>query len=299
MKIFAGSSNQLIAQKIAEKLGVQLGEVEIGTFPNGEKRVWIKESVKGENVVLVQSFSRPVDEYIVEFLLLADALERAGARHISVVIPWLGYSLQDKVFREGEPIAAKVIANLVSNAHVKRVFLLDLHNSSTPAFFSIPTQHSTALQLFVDYIKQNFSLENTVAASPDFGGLKRARAFAELLGLDLMNIDKNRDLKTGEIIGMGLNGEVEGKSVFIFDDIVNSGGTIISAADLLKRNGAKEVHFFATHGIFAKGFEAVINSAVDSVVLTNSITQNISHPKIKILDASGIFADELNTWAKS
>ncbi len=299
MKIFSGSSNQLIAQQIAKQLGSELGEVEISSFANGEKRIWIKESVKGENVVIVQSFSHPADEYLIEFLLLADALERAGARHINVVIPWLGYSLQDKIFREGEPIAAKVIANLISNAHAKRVFLLDLHNSSTPAFFSIPTQHSSAMNLFADYFKSTFDMKNFIVASPDFGGLKRARGFAEKLGLHLINIDKNRDLKSGEITGMGVNGEVAGKSIVIFDDIINSGSTIISAAELLKKNGAQEVHFFATHGIFAKGYDAVVNSKVDSVVVTNSIDQKIQHPKIKVLDASSIFAEALQTWAKS
>ncbi len=299
MKIFSGSSNQEIAQKMAEKLGLKLGTVDISTFANGEKRIWVKESVKGENVILVQSFSNPTDEHIIEFLLLSDALERAGARHINVVIPWLGYSLQDKVFREGEPIAAKVIANLVSNTYVKRVFLLDLHNSSTPGFFSISCQHLSAMDLFIDYIKQNYDLKNFVAASPDFGGLKRAHAFSESLGIDLVNIDKHRDLHTGEVEPVGLNGEVNGKSVLIYDDIINSGSTVTSAAKFLKENGAKEVHFFSTHGIFAKGYDAIVNSEIDSVVVTNSIHQDINNPKIKVLDASGIFADALQIWAKS
>ncbi len=299
MKIFSGSSNQDLAKKMADKLGIPMGKVEIGTFANGEKRIWVNESVKGENIILVQSFSNPADEHIIEFLLLSDALERAGARHINVVIPWLGYSLQDKIFREGEPIAAKVIANLVSNTYVKRVFLLDLHNSSTPGFFSISTQHLSAMDLFVNHIKSNFDLKNHVAASPDFGGLKRAHTFSEALGIDLVNIDKHRDLHTGEVEAVGINGEVAGKSVLIFDDIINSGSTVISGAKFLKENGAKEVHFFSTHGIFAKGFEAIIDSDIDSVVITNSIHQNINHPKIKVLDASGIFADALQIWAKS
>lgn len=298
MKIFSGSSNAELAQSIAQQMGCPMGSVELNTFANGERRVWVKESVKGENVVLVQSFSNPADEQIMEFLLLADALERAGARHINAVIPWLGYSLQDKVFRDGEPIAAKVIANLVSSTRTKRVFLLDLHNSAIPGFFSISSQHLSAMQFFADHAKKAFDLQNFVVASPDFGGLKRAHQFSELLDLPLVNIDKNRDVHTGEVSAVGLNGEVGGKSVLIFDDVINSGSTIISASKFLKENGAKEVHFLATHGIFAKGFEAVENSQVDSVIVTNSIKQVGTSSKIQVNDVGSLFAEAIQVWAK-
>jgi ribose-phosphate pyrophosphokinase len=258
MKIIAGSSNPDVAHKIAKHLQLPLVNTEITYFANGEKRVWVKESLKGQNVVLIQSFSHPVDEHLMELLLLADACERAGARNINAVIPWLGYSLQDKVFRDGEPIAAKVVANLISGAHIKRAFLLDLHNSSTPGFFDIPTQHLSASDVFSKYIHQHFSAENMIVASPDFGGLKRARMFAEKLGAPLVNIDKHRDLHTGEVESKSVNGEVEGKDIIIFDDIINSGSTIVSASELLKAQGAKSVHFCATHGIFANGVERVV-----------------------------------------
>jgi ribose-phosphate pyrophosphokinase len=296
MKIISGSSNVQLASSIARHLELDLVEVEIGRFANGEKRVWIKEEIKGHNIILVQSFSEPTDEHIVEFLLLADALERSGARHVNLVIPWMGYSLQDKVFRDGEPIAAKVIANLVSNAYVKRAFLLDLHNSSTPGFFSLPTQHLSAMPIFLDYAKKTFEMANTVVASPDFGGLKRARTFAERLGVELTNIDKHRNLHTGEVKAMGLHGDVEGKIVLIFDDLINSGSTVVSAAQILKDNGAKEVHFFASHGIFANnGHQRVENSLIDSVVVTNSIAQD-STQKLKVLDIGQTFADALSAW---
>jgi len=299
MKIFSGSSNRPLAAGIAKQLGLQLGDVEIDYFTNGEKRIWVKESVKGENIILLQSFSQHTDEHIIEFLLLSDALERAGARHINVVIPWMGYSLQDKVFREGEPIAAKVVANLVSNTYVKRIFLLDLHNSSTPGFFSLPTQHLSSIELFVEYVKKTFTHDNYVVVSPDFGGLKRARLFAAKLDVDLIKVDKYRDLNSGNITEMELNGEVKGKIVLIFDDVINSGGTIVSAAKLLKEHGAKEVHFFATHGIFAKGYQAVVESEIDSVVISNSIDQKETHAKVKVVDVSPVFADALSIWAKS
>jgi ribose-phosphate pyrophosphokinase len=297
MKIVSGSSNQPLAQAIAKELNLPLVETEISHFANGEKRVWIKDSVKGENIILIQSFSEPTDEHIIEFLLFTDALERAGARHVNLVLPWMGYSRQDKVFRDGEPIAAKVIANLVSNSYVQRVFLLDLHNSSTPGFFSIPTQHLTALPLFVDYVKANFDLTNYVVASPDFGGLKRAQVFAGQLGLELVNIDKHRDLHSGKIKTMGLQGEVRGRSILIFDDMISTGSTVVNAAELLKREGADEVHFFSTHGIFAQnGAQNIEESPVTSVVVTNSIVQTESSSKIKVIDCSPLFAGALSIW---
>lgn len=298
MKLISGSSTPELAQHIAQKLGIEMVEVEITEFANHEKRVWIKDSVKGENVILVQSFSNPVDEEIMEFLLLADALERGEARHVNAVIPWLGYSLQDKVFRPGEPIAAKVVADLVSNSYIKRAFLLDLHNSSTPGFFSIPTQHLSAMNLFVEHIKNTLPLDKAVVASPDFGGLKRARVFAEQLGLELVNIDKHRDLKSGAVSAMGLNGEVAGKTVILFDDVINTGSTVTSATDLLKENNAAAVHFCATHGLFAEdGLARIEASSIDSVVITNSIPHKIHSDKIKVLDVSQLFADALSTWA--
>jgi ribose-phosphate pyrophosphokinase len=298
MKIVSGSSNMELAQRIAQKLDLSVADVEITKFSNGEKRVFVKESVRGENVILVQSFSDPTDEHVIEFLLLADAVERSGARHVNLVLPWMGYSLQDKVFREGEPIAAKVIANLVSNAYVKRTFLLDLHNSSTPGFFSIPTQHLSALDLFVDYAKKTFDLRHFVVASPDFGGLKRARVFANRLGIDLVNIDKHRDLNTGETSAYGVHGEVNGKSVLLFDDIISTGSTVVTAANVLKKEGAREVHFCATHGLFAQnGIERIENSIVDSVIVSNSIHQTVGSHKVVVIDTSEVFAEALRIWA--
>jgi ribose-phosphate pyrophosphokinase len=299
MKVISGSSNKPLAAKMADLMGLHLVDVELSQFANGEKRVWIKEPVKGSNIILIQSFSSPTNDHIMEFLLLVDALERMGARHVNLVMPWMGYSLQDKVFREGEPIAAKVIADLVCNSYVKRVFLLELHNSSTPGFFSIPTQHLTALQLFADYAKKTFDLSQAVVASPDFGGLKKARQLAEKLDLDLINIDKHRNLRTGEVTAMGLSGDAEGKTVLIFDDVINSGSTVVSAAEVLKKHGAKEVHFMATHGpLVPSAFEKIENSEVDTVVVTNSMLHDESTKKVKTIDIAPLFATELETWRR-
>ncbi len=297
MKIVSGSSNQDLAQKMAKQLKIDLVNIEISKFPNGEKRIWIKEEVRGENIIFVQSLSDPTDERIIEFLLISDALERAGARHVNAVIPWMGYSIQDKVFREGEPLAAKVIASLISHGYIKRVFLLDLHNSSIPGFYSIPTHHLSAIQLFIDHVKKNMNLKECIVASPDFGGLKRARVFATDLGLELTNIDKFRDLHTGKVEAKGVHGDVEGKEVLVFDDFINSGSTVESCAEILKKSGAKAVHFFATHGIFANnGQERVQNSMIDTVIVTNSIPQKVEVSKLKVIDVSSIFANALAAW---
>lgn len=297
MKLLSGSSNPTLGSSIARSLKVAEIKLELSTFANGEKRVWITDSVQGENVILVQSFSNPADEHLMETLLIADALERQGARHVNLVIPWMGYSLQDKVFRPGEPIAAKVVANLISHSHIKRVFLFDLHNSSTPGFFSIPSHHLTASELFAQYAKKSIGLENAVIASPDFGGLKRAHVFAEKLNIEIVKLDKHRDIHTGNIIEMGLSGTVSGKKVILLDDVILSGGTAIEAAKLLKDKGASEVHFLATHGIFVDGsLEKIKNSHLDTVVITNSI----AHPKlpenIKQLDSASIFIEALRGW---
>jgi len=298
MKLLSGTSNPALATSIAKSLQIEQVEVEITTFANGEKRVWITDSVKGQNIILVQSFSNPANDNIIEFLLLVDSLQRMGARNVNLVLPWMGYSLQDKVFREGEPIAARVVADLVSQTYIKRAFLLDLHNSSTPGFFSLPTQHLSALELFVTECQKTFNLADSIVASPDFGGIKRARVFAEQLGLELVNIDKHRNLQTGEASVLGLSGDVQGKTVLLFDDVINTGSTVVNVAAYLKAQGAKSVHFLATHGIFAdNGVDRIENSEIDSVVVSNSIPQTTKSAKIRTIDCAPLFADAVSTWA--
>lgn len=299
MKLVSGSSNPQLASSIAESLGIERITIQLAKFGNGEKRIWIQDDrkIRGENIVLVQSFSHPTDESIMEFLLITDALERLGARHINLVLPWMGYSLQDKMFRPGEPIAAKVVANLVSNAYIKRCFLLDLHNTSTPGFFSLPTEHLSAIDVFVKHAQDSYDLEDAVVASPDFGGLKRARVFANKLGLNLVNIDKHRDVHTGKVTAMGLHGNVFGRTVLIFDDSILSGGTVVEAASILKENKAKKVVFLATHGLFVgKAHSKLQDSQVDEVIITNSIHQAQKFDKLHVLDVAHLFADSIKDW---
>lgn len=297
MFVISGSSNQQLATELAKELNLKVIPVKIDKFPNGEKKVQIQEDIHGQNVILLQSFSTPADEYIMEFLLLTDALERMGARHINAVLPWMGYSLQDKVFRSGEPLSAKVVADLVSQSYVKRVLLLDLHNQSIPGFFSVPTRQLSALSLFAQYCSASYQPEEIIVASPDFGGLKRAREFANTLGVDLVNIDKQRDLKTGAVTVTGIHGSVEGKTVILFEDCIVAGGTVIETAKILKEKGAKQVHFLATHGIFVKDSQERIQASdVDSVVITNSIEHNHLAAKISKISVAPLFAESLRQW---
>ncbi len=189
MKIFSGLSNQPLAKKIAHQLNVKLGETELSSFPNNECRVWIKEDVNGEDCIIVQSFSYPPDKMIMELLLMADALVRAGAEKIFAVVPWLAYSLQDKVFRSGEPIAAKVVAKMISAIGISRLFTVDLHNDSVVGFFDIPVMHYSGRELFVQYIKNKIN-DQCVVVSPDFGGMKRSRVFAQDLHLEQVLMNK-------------------------------------------------------------------------------------------------------------
>lgn len=309
MHLLSGSANPQLTQEILASLkqfapGSELLACQISKFANDEKRVLITDEhkVRGQKVCLVQSFSTPVDEHIMETLLLVDALERLGAKDLTLIIPWMGYSLQDKVFREGEAIAAKVVANVLSSTFINRIFLLDLHNPSIPGFFSIPTYHLSARQLFVDELQHQRQLTNAVVVSPDFGGLKRARSFAQILDLPLLNIDKSRDFRTGQVTAHALHGgEVAGKNAILFDDVIVSGGTVAESAALLKKEGAAQVTFIATHGIFCNdGLEVIEASPVDQLLISNSIAQSDSRlaglRKTKYLPLGPLFASALADW---
>ncbi len=297
MKLLAGSSCPTIANQLAEILDIPQIDCSISKFSNGEKKVWIKDKLRGINVTLVQSFVDPVDETIIETLLIIDALERMGARRIILAIPWMGYSLQDKVFRKGEPISAKVIATLISDTYVKRVLLMDLHNDSIPAFFDLPTSYLSGLDIFAKYVTDNFDLKQSVIASPDFGGLKRARTFAKKLDLNLINIDKERDLNTGQVKTLDLHGDVENKTAILIDDVIVSGGTLIETASCLKKFGANKVIFIASHGLFTgNAVEKIQKSEVDEVVVTNTIEPQKFPKKFKVLDVASVFAEDLERW---
>ncbi len=296
MILLSGSSNTPLAAAIAASMGVTLAKAELSTFPNGELRVWIQEDVKGKDVALIQSFSDPTDTHIMEFALLSDALVRAGAARIFAVIPWLGYSLQDKVFRTGEPIAAKVVAGIINGLSIDRVLLMSLHNSSIAGFFQMPTSVLSSDGVFVDVVA---ALEGEkVIVSSDFGGLKSASSFAQKCGLPIANIEKRRDLTTGQVSALSLTGDVSGKCAVIFDDIVNGGSTAVEAAKILQKNGAARIIMCATHGLFAGEAAGKIDeSPIDMLYIADTIdcTQKPMH-KRTIVSVADVFAKELNNW---
>lgn len=294
MLIFSGSSHTHFASKLAKQLNANSGDLDIQQFPNGEKRLRILTDANNQDCVIVQSFTKPVDEQIIELVMMADALERSGAKEITAVIPWMGYSLQDKVFREGEPLAARVVADIVSNAYIHRVILVDLHNPSIAGFFSEPTVHLRALKLFVEYAKEHFAIDQAIVVSPDFGGLKVSRLFAEQLGIGLVNVDKHRDLSSGEVSTVGLAGDVRDKICLVYDDVINTGGTVVEVARLLKQQGAREVHFLVTHGLFAgEGLAKMNDEAIDSVVITDSVEHANLPKKVKVISVVELVAGAL------
>lgn len=290
MEFISGSSNPDLAKKIVKLFKKDILEIHIEKFPNGEKRIFVKKPVWGKDVCLVQSFYPLVDEYIIETLLIVDALKRYGAKSIHLIIPWLGYSLQDRAFRDGEPISARVIADMMSRSGASTVFLLDLHNSSIPGFFSIPTYQLSAYPLFVEYMGSKLSHKINILASPDIGGVRRVQNIAEQVNLPFVIIEKKRDIQSGKITTLRVNGDVRNKVIAIFDDGILTGKTLSLSAKLLKENGAKKVYFFATHAIFSSQAETVIeNSKADIVVVSNSVAIKVTSSKIKVVNIASLF----------
>lgn len=298
MILFSGSSNPELAQKLAKEAKITLGKIEVSSFPNKEVRIRVKKEVKGQVCFVLQSFSEPPDRNIIEFCLIVDALVRADAKRVIGIIPWLGYSLQDKVFRTGEPIAARVIANIISSSGVDRVILLDLHNESIAGFFSVPAICLSSKKLFVNFVKKYKLSKNALVVSPDFGGMKKARTFAKSLRLKQININKERDLLTGKVKTHGISNSVKGQKCLIFDDLISTGGTVIEAAKILKKEGASKVVFFATHALLVnKANEKLEKSLVDKVIVTNSVAipQEKKFRKLEILSLASLLAGFLTS----
>lgn len=302
MIILAGQSHPKLAHELANSAQASVVEVQLSTFPNGEKRAHIlhPEQLINQSVVIVQSFSLPVDEHIIETTLIMDAADRAGAKDITLVIPWFGYSLQDKMFVEGMPISARVIANILSaatSATIREVLLIDLHNPSVCGFFSVPTRMISALPAFADHFRTTqTNLHNTVVVAPDFGGLKRAREFADMLQVPLAKIDKVRDYQTGAVTVQTLGGEsVTDRDCIVIDDIVNSGSTVAEVAEALKHAGARSVQFAATHGPLAtQATEHLAHPAIDQVVLGNTVAQDGTLPSnATVISVVPLIAKEL------
>ena len=294
MKIFSGSSNQGLAAKIAKILSLRLGEVELSRFPNGECRVWVTEQYTNSECIVVQSFSNPPDNNIIEFCLIVDALKRMGAKKITAVIPWFGYCIQDKVFRPGEPLTSKVIAKIIQNTGVDKLITVDFHNETILGFFDIPVVHLSATTLFIDYFKKNEVIDLVI--SPDVGALKKATKMAQALNLPIAVINKKRDLSSGKVEIVGVDQKIEGKTVLINDDFTSTGQTLIKAAEFLKNQGVKKIYASLAHHFYAPGLQEKIEaSQLDKLFVTDTIqSQEIKKwKKLEIISIANLLAKEL------
>lgn len=294
MKIFSGTSNKPLAQKVAAALGIELSRLEVFVFPDGEKRIRILDKVLGEDIVIVQSTSNPTDENYMQLFFVLDALKRSGAKSIAAVVPYLGYQRQDHVFREGEAVSIKVIARILEKLGINKLITVDLHSIKIEEAFATPVAHLSALSIFAEEIKRMG--KNTVLASPDMGGIRRIKILSELLGnMSYLTIEKNRDLASGKIIMDKINGQVM-KNVVMVDDMISSGRTISMAADLLKKNGAENIYAFVTHAVFSEDAPKILSdSFLQKVFVTDtvSVSEEKRFPKLEILSVSELIARQL------
>ncbi|MEX2028545.1 MAG: ribose-phosphate diphosphokinase [Candidatus Curtissbacteria bacterium] len=290
-KIFAGSSNPDLAKKISQKSNIALGKIEIGRFSDTEIDVWVKDEVNNSDVFVVQSNSAPVNDNIIELALIADALKRSGAHRITAIIPYFGYSRKEKQSRSGEPISAKVVADLIVSSGISKVVCIDLHADAIVGFFNVPVIYLSALDVLAARIKKE-KLTNPIVVSPDVGGVKRARNFAAILDMPLVVIEKRREVAARDTIEiLSMSGEVAGDTAIIIDDIISTGSTIIESAKALKEKGVKKVIVCATHAVFAgNAIENLEKSQIDKVFVTDTIAGGIKSEKIEQVTVSGAVA---------
>lgn len=270
LKVFTGTANPELTREVCDHLGITMGEVELGRFSNGEIRLVINESVRGDDVYIVQPTCQPVNETIMELLIMVDACRRASARRITVVIPYYGYARQDRKTRGREPITAKLVANLITVAGARRVLTVDLHAGQIQGFFDIPVDHLSGIPLLVEYFVSK-GLADPVVVSPDPGGVTRARDMADRLGFPLAIIDKRRpEPNVAEV--MNIIGRVQGRTVIILDDMIDTAGTIAQGALALKERGAGDIYVACTHPVLSGGaYERLEAAPIKELVVTNTI----------------------------
>ncbi|WP_334095184.1 ribose-phosphate pyrophosphokinase [Helicobacter typhlonius] len=289
-KIFSGSAHTLFSNELAKFLDVSLSKASINRFSDGEISVRIDESVRGKDIFIIQPTCAPTNDNLMELLIITDALRRSGANSINAVIPYFGYARQDRKSSPRVPISARLVANLIEQSGVHRVITMDLHAGQIQGFFDIPVDNLYGSIVFADYLRTK-SFENPIIASPDIGGVARARYFADKMGMDLVIVDKKRE-KANESEVMNIIGDVSGKDVILVDDMIDTAGTMCKAADALKERGAKSVMALGTHPVLSGlALERIAKSSLDEVVVTNSIPLRNSHPKIKVLNVAPLFAE--------
>ncbi len=301
LTLVSGSANRKLAEDIARVLGVHLTDMVVDRFHDGETRVKVNESIRGDDVFIVQPTSPPVNENLMELLIMIDAISRASAHRIAAVIPYYGYSRQDKKVKPREPISARLIANLLEVAGADRVLAMDLHSGALQGFFNIPVDHLSALLLFCDHIKKSgFTPEGSVMVSPDVGGVARASEVANRLGFPLAIIAKRRPepnvAEAVEVIG-----EVTGKDCIMYDDMVDTGGSVVQGANMLMERGAKRIWVYATHGILSGNAVQIIDECpIERLVITDTILlppeKRIA--KIEVVSTAEIFAEAIQRGFK-
>jgi ribose-phosphate pyrophosphokinase len=271
MKLVAGNSNRPLAEAIAAYLNVPLAKAQVRRFADMEVFVEIQDNMRGEDVFIIQSTSFPTNDHLMELLIITDALRRASARRITAVIPYFGYARQDRKPGPRTPISAKLVANIITHAGVDRVLTLDLHAGQIQGFFDIPTDNLYAAPILARDVKDRLVGGDRMVVSPDVGGVVRARALAKRIDAQLAIVDKRRE-RAGESEVMNIIGDVSGRSCILVDDIVDSGGTLVNAADALLDKGAKEVYAYITHGVLSGGaVSRIAGSRLKELVITDSI----------------------------
>lgn len=296
IKIFTGTANVALAKSIADYLGAPLCQAEVRRFSDGEIFVEIQESVRGCDTYVVQPTCHPVNDSLMELLIMVDALKRSSTSSITAVIPYYGYGRQDRKVQSRVPITAKLVADLLAAAGITRVISMDLHAGQIQGFFNIPFDHLFAKPVILQHIRQNYELRDVVVVSPDAGGVERARAYAKRLDVALAIIDKRR-IRPNEAQAMSLIGEVKGKQAIIVDDMIDTAGTLTQAINVLLDYGAKEVSAACTHGVFSgAAFERIRDSKLREVICTDTIPLPVAMaklPKLKCLSVAPILGEAM------
>ena len=291
-KLFSGSANPEFAKKVSEYLGMNVSDAKLNKFSDGEISVQITQSVRGQDVYIIQPTCAPTNDNLMELLIMVDALKRSSAKSINAVIPYYGYARQDRKAAPRVPISAKLVADLLEKAGINRVVTIDLHAAQIQGFFNIPADNLFCFFFFVNYIKSK-NLKNPIIASPDIGGVARARQYADKLGYDLVIVDKKRE-KANESQVMNIIGDVKGKDVILVDDMVDTAGTLVKAAEVLKEKGANSVMACCTHGVLSgPAYDRVANGVLDELVISDTIPTKKNAKKITVLTASTIIGEAI------
>jgi ribose-phosphate pyrophosphokinase len=295
LKLFGGTANESLTKEVCDYLGITAGQILSTTFSDGEIRIEIEENVRGRDIFVLQSTCSPVNDNLMQLLIMTDALKRASARSITAIIPYYGYARQDRKVKPRVPISAKLVADLITVSGVNRVISMDLHVGQIQGYFNIPVDNLFAAPILLNYIRKHYDA-NLSIVSPDAGGVERARAFAKRLNASLAIIDKRRD-EPNVSVAMNIIGDIKGKTAVILDDMVDTGGTLVEAAEALVQNGAAQVYACCTHPVLSgNATEKIEQSSIKSLLTTNTVPlsrEASKCPKIDVVSVAEIFGEAI------